>query len=114
MADKTITRAHLADAVYREVGFSKFEAAALLDAVLEEIADALVSGIDVKISGFASFSVRDKVARVGRNPMTGVAAPILPRRVAVFHASALLKARVKAALGDGSGPATTRLAASSD
>ena len=114
MADQTITRAHLADAVYREIGLSKFEAAALLDAVLDEIADELACGGEVKISGFASFSTRDKVARVGRNPKTGEAAPIQSRRVAVFRASQILKARVKDALGYGGGVKPSRMAASGD
>jgi len=114
MADATITRAQLADAIYRELGLSRFEAAALLDAVLDEIIDALASGGEVKISGFGGFSVRDKVARVGRNPKTGETAPILPRRVAVFRASQILKSRVKVALGDRSGWTAVRLVASGD
>jgi integration host factor subunit alpha len=48
----------------------------------------------VKLSGFGTFSVRDKRARVGRNPRTGEAAPISPRRVVTFRASAVLKRQI--------------------
>ncbi len=52
------------------------------------------SGESVKISGFGTFSVRQKGRRIGRNPKTGEEVPILPRRVLVFRPSQVLKARV--------------------
>ena len=48
----------------------------------------------MKLFGFGSFEVRQKGKRIGRNPKTGVEAPISPRRVMMFRASALLKQRV--------------------
>jgi integration host factor subunit alpha len=45
----------------------------------------------VKLFSFGSFTVRKKSQRVGRNPKTGVEAPISPRRVMVFKPSAILK-----------------------
>jgi integration host factor subunit alpha len=50
--------------------------------------------ISFKISGFGTFSVRQKGRRVGRNPKTGQEVPIMPRRVLVFRPSNVLKARV--------------------
>jgi integration host factor subunit alpha len=50
----------------------------------------------VKISSFGTFSVRDKSARVGRNPKTGDEVPISPRRVLTFRPSHLMKDRVAA------------------
>lgn len=94
MAGKTVTRAELAEAVYQEVGLSRIESAALVEAILAEMADALVSGEPVKISSFGSFSVRQKGERVGRNPKTGEEVPILPRRVLVFRPSHVLKDRI--------------------
>ena len=58
--------------------------------------DALVRGEQVKISSFGTFSVRDKAARVGRNPKTGQEVPINPRRVLTFRPSHLMKDRVAA------------------
>ena len=91
MAEKTVTRADLSEAVYQEVGLSRNESAELVESVLTEIADSLVSGETVKISSFGSFSVRQKGKRVGRNPKTGEEVPILPRRVLIFRASNVLK-----------------------
>lgn len=103
MADNTITRVQLAEAVYQEVGLSRNESADLLEMVLGEIAGALTKGEAVKISSFGSFSVRSKGQRVGRNPKTGEEVPILPRRVLVFRPSQLLKARINESLTKPSG-----------
>ena len=91
---QTVTRAHLAETIYTEVGLSRNESAALLETVLERIAVALQQGESVKISGFGTFSVRQKGRRLGRNPKTGIEVPILPRRVLVFRPSQVLKAQV--------------------
>ncbi|MGE5546531.1 MAG: integration host factor subunit alpha [Solirubrobacterales bacterium] len=94
MSEKTITRAQLSEAVYQEVGLSRNESADLLEAVLDEVSEALAQGETVKISSFGSFSVRSKGQRVGRNPKTGEEVPILPRRVLVFRPSQLLKKKI--------------------
>jgi integration host factor subunit alpha len=93
----TITRSHLAEKIYAEVGLSRNESASLLEAVLNRMAVALESGESLKISGFGTFSVRQKGRRVGRNPKTGIEVPILPRRVLVFRPSQSLRARVNGA-----------------
>ena len=98
MAGRTLTRAHLSDAVYQEVGLSRHESAELVESVLSEIAASLSSGDSVKISSFGSFYVREKGRRMGRNPKTGEEVPILPRRVLVFRPSHVLKDRVSGAL----------------
>lgn len=94
MTDKTLTRMDLAEAVHEEVGLSRNESADLVEAVLQEISDALVAGESVKISSFGTFSLREKSERVGRNPKTGEEVPISPRRVLSFRASHLMKERV--------------------
>ena len=99
MADQTVTRADLSEAVYQEVGLSRNESADLVESVLSEIADTLTSGETVKISSFGSFSVRQKGERVGRNPKTGEEVPILPRKVLVFRASNVLKNRINGEAG---------------
>jgi len=71
MAAKTVTRADLMEAIYREVGLSRNESAQLVETVLDEISKALTRGQAVKISSFGSFSVREKAQRVGRNLKTG-------------------------------------------
>jgi len=95
MPRRTVTRAQLGEAVYQEVGLSRNESADLLETVLSYISDTLTAGESVKISSFGSFSVRQKGERIGRNPKTGEEVPIRPRKVLVFRASQLLKARIR-------------------
>jgi len=94
MADKTITRADLSEAVYQSVGLSRTESAELVERVLDLISEALVDGRNVKLSSFGSFQVRSKNQRIGRNPKTGEEVPILPRRVLVFKPSNVLKSKI--------------------
>ena len=94
MTETTITRAHLAEAVYQEVGLSRNDSSQLVDEILEEISQSLVKGEMVKLSSFGSFQVRSKGQRIGRNPKTGEEVPILPRRVLVFRASHVLKDKI--------------------
>ena len=91
---RTVTRADLAETVYRRVGLSRSESAELVQAFLDEISEAAVRGETVKLSSFGSFVVRSKNQRIGRNPKTGVEVPILPRRVMVFKPSNVLKAHI--------------------
>ncbi|HVW55880.1 MAG TPA: integration host factor subunit alpha [Rhizobiaceae bacterium] len=94
MGAKTLTRADLAESVYRKVGLSRTESAQLVEMVLDEICEAIVRGETVKLSSFATFHVREKNERIGRNPKTGQEVPILPRKVMTFKASNVLKQRI--------------------
>lgn len=94
MSDSTLTRADLSEAVYRKVGLSRTESSQLVEMIINEICDAVVRGETVKLSSFATFQVRSKAERVGRNPKTGEEVPITPRRVVTFKASNVLKQRV--------------------
>ena len=94
MAKNTLTRTDLCEAVYRKVGLSRTECAAFVELVLKEITDCIERGETVKLSSFGSFVVRKKGPRIGRNPKTGIEAPIPPRRIMVFKPSAILKRRI--------------------
>jgi integration host factor subunit alpha len=90
-----VTRALLRQAIYRNCsGLSRREADEILEATFAEICDALARGETVKLRSFGAFSVRCKRARVGRNPKTGIEAPITARRVLTFSASPVLVAQV--------------------
>ena len=91
---KTLTRSDLSEAVYREVGLSRNESSDLVESILAHLSKALVDGDTVKISSFGTFSVREKGARMGRNPKTGEEVPIEPRRVLVFRPSHILKDKI--------------------
>ncbi|GAN88243.1 integration host factor subunit alpha [Komagataeibacter intermedius] len=99
----TVTRATLAEQIYDQVGLSRHESADILEDILERMARTLETGDTLKISGFGTFSVRQKGQRTGRNPKTGVEVPILPRSVLVFRPSQLLRAHVNGQ-SDGEGP----------
>ena len=90
----TLTRADLAEAINRKLGLSRADSLAMVEAILDNMSDALAEGENGKISGFDTFLLRDKTERIGRNPKTGVEVPITPRRVLTFRASQMLKDRV--------------------
>ena len=64
--------------------------------VLDEIVQELARGNDVKLSSFGTFSLRDKKARSGRNPKTGVEAVITSRRVISFKPSQTMRKTINA------------------
>lgn len=92
--DSTLTRADLAEMLNRQIGLSKSESATVVESVLDHITSALEHGENVKISGFGTFTLRDKRERVGRNPKTGVEVPIAPRRVLTFRPSQAMRDRI--------------------
>ena len=91
MNDGTLTKAQLAELLFERVGLNKREAKDVVDTFFSEVRDALIQGVEVKLSGFGSFQVRQKPPRPGRNPKTGEIIPISARRVVTFHASQKLK-----------------------
>jgi len=94
MSTETLTRANIADAVYERVGLSRVESADLVDDVFDLMADAIVEDGELKLSSFGTFQVKEKKARVGRNPKTGVEVTITPRSVVTYKASHILKDKI--------------------
>ena len=87
-----MTKADIIEKVCEEVGgFSKKEAADVVEAVFELMKNTLAEGEKIKISGFGNFVVREKKARIGRNPQTGEEITISARRVLTFKPSQVLK-----------------------
>ena len=94
MSSSTLTRMHLSEAVFSEVGLSRYESAQLVESVLDHISEALIRNDVVKISSFGTFTTREKRPRIGRNPKTGTEAELSGRRVITFRPSQLMKDRV--------------------
>ncbi len=90
-----LTKAEIVEKLYEELGLNKREAKEFVEIFFNEISETLVSGLDVKISGFGNFILRDKKGRPGRNPKTGEDVLISPRRVVTFRAGQKLKSRVE-------------------
>ena len=86
-----MTKAEIVEQIYERVGFSKKEAAELVEKVFEIMKETLAEGEKVKISGFGNFVVREKNARKGRNPQTGQEILLDARRVLTFKPSLVLK-----------------------
>ena len=92
---KNITRAKLADAVFRDLGLSYSESEYLVDAVFEEIVQAFERGEGMKLTTFGSFNLKEKASRMGRNPRTGDRYEIEKHQTVSFVPSQNLKAEVK-------------------
>lgn len=90
-----LTKAHLAELLFEQIGLNKRESKEMVDAFFELISECLIEGNDVKISGFGNFQIRTKAPRPGRNPRTGESIPIASRRVVTFHASHKLKDQIQ-------------------
>ena len=73
------------------MGLSRAESAELVESVINHICEALIRGEQVKISGFGTFNIRNKKERIGRNPKTGLEAPITFRKVISFRPSKIMK-----------------------
>src|SRR4051794_33870499 len=91
-----MTKADIIEGVYEKVGFSKKESAEIVELVFDMVKETLERGDKIKISGFGNFQVREKKARVGRNPQTGKEIEISARRVLTFRPSQVLKLALNA------------------
>ena len=87
MEKATIIKADIVDRVYEKVGFTRKEAEEAVEMVFDEIKTVLGDGENVRISGFASFNLKDKKARNARNPKTGEPIVIRARKVLIFKPS---------------------------
>tara|TARA_B110000240_G_scaffold48632_1_gene55249 strand:+ start:1036 stop:1320 length:285 start_codon:yes stop_codon:yes gene_type:complete len=92
---KTWTRNDLIEEVSNNVGLPLSESSKIIEQIIEEILFSLEKGLDVKISSFGTFSIKNKRSRIGRNPKTGVEALISARNVVTFNCSNILKTKFK-------------------
>ena len=90
----SLTKAELADSLSSKVGLNKQDAKEIVDSFFAEISNALAAGDEVKISGFGNFTLKDKKARPGRNPRTGIEVTISERRVVTFKQGQKLKEKI--------------------
>jgi integration host factor subunit alpha len=90
----TITKATLADSIFKNSDLQKKESIVIAESLLEIIKRSLESGEDVLISGFGKFTVKEKKARKGRNPSTGNDLQLNSRRVVIFKCSEVLREKI--------------------
>ena len=90
-----MTKADLVDRIFEKIGLSKKEALEIIEILFDTMKQTFVEGESMKISGFGTFNVRQKMARRGRNPKTGDDLEITPRKVITFKASNQLKSGIE-------------------
>ncbi len=90
-----MTKMDLIDMVASKVGLTKADAGRAVDALLDGIAADLAKGEKVTITGFGTFEVRQRAARMGRNPQTGAPLHIAATKTPAFKAGKGLKDAVK-------------------
>ena len=81
-----MNKGELIDSIAKQSGLSKADAGRALDATLDAVTGALMTGGKVTLPGFGTFSTSNRAARMGRNPQTGATIQIKARTVAKFKA----------------------------
>ena len=89
-----LTKAHVVESISEQLGFTRRRSIETVEFLLEIVKKTLESGDDVLISGFGKFCVKDKSARIGRNPATGYDMMLQPRKVVTFKCSGKLRKRI--------------------
>ncbi len=90
----TLTKIQIVESIHNQTGFPKKESSEIVETLLEIIKRTLASGEDVLVSGFGKFCVKEKKERKGRNPATGDAMMLSPRKIVTFKCSGKLRDRI--------------------
>jgi DNA-binding protein HU-beta len=102
-----MTKADLIEGLANKLGFNRIDAEKAVNAVLDDITEALKQGERVNISGFGTFSVSERNARSGRNPKTGETIEISASRSAKFKPGKQLKDSLNDSVASASSASTT-------
>ncbi len=90
-----MNKSDLACEIAKKTKLSKAKSWEMINATFDAIKGSLKKGKKVSLIGFGSFLVRNRKARMGRNPKTGATIQIKARKVPAFSAGAALKSAVK-------------------
>ncbi len=82
-----MNKAQLIEAVASDTRMTKIEARKAVDAMIRATVEALREGDRLTLTGLGTFSIQQKNERVGRNPRTGAAVKIPPRKVIKFRST---------------------------
>lgn len=89
-----LTKADIIQSIADQIGLTRNQSSDVTEALIEIIKRTLASGEDVLVSGFGKFLVNEKAKRKGRNPATGDAMMLRPRRVVTFKCSGKLRRKI--------------------
>ena len=87
----TITKADMVEYLHNELGLNKSDCKILIEDFFDEIKEALISGEEVKLSGFGNFELLNKNERPGRNPKTGKSISVSTKYHPYFRSSKSLR-----------------------
>jgi integration host factor subunit alpha len=93
----SLTKDDIVKALAKENGYQLNQSVEMIETLLELIKSRLSSGEDVLISGFGKFCVKEKRERRGRNPATGEAITLEPRKIVTFRCSRQLRDKINKA-----------------
>jgi DNA-binding protein HU-beta len=100
-----MNKVDLVRSTLERVEMKRAEAVAIVDGIFEDITNACIGGEPVKIPGFGQFKVRDRAARIARNPATGEPVKVPAKRVFKFLPAKALKEAVMSKRRGKSAPA---------
>lgn len=86
-----MNKSQLIDKIAAGADISKAAAGRALDAFIDAVSGALKDGDSVALTGFGTYSVRERAARTGRNPQTGAAVEISAAKIPSFKPGKVLK-----------------------
>ena len=92
--EQGMTKAELVEIISQQTGVSKKDTGVIVNLIMENIGQSLVSGDKVELRGFGSFKVKTRRARLARNPRTGASVNVPAKRVPYFKSSNELKGRL--------------------
>ena len=90
----TLTKTDIVEAVAEQNGYTKVRSLKVVETLLEIIKSTLESGDDIMISGFGRFCIKRKNERMGRNPSTGEAMMLVPKKSISFRCSPQLRDKI--------------------
>jgi nucleoid DNA-binding protein len=97
--ENNVTKRELVIEIAEQLGYTQNEVADVVQMTLDTITECLAEGHRLEIRNFGVFEVKQRDARMGRNPRTGQEVPITHKRVASFKPGKALKERVQATVG---------------
>ena len=86
-----MTKAELVEKVANQINLTKKQTEVIVNTIFQSITDSLGEGDKVELRGFGSFRVRQRDARVGRDPKSGEKVEVPPKKVPFFKAGKELR-----------------------
>lgn len=94
-----MTKSDLIERISESLKLPAGKAEAIVNTIFDSMVKALERGEGIEIRGFGSFTVRDYKAYQGRNPKTGAAVPVPPKRLPFFKVGKELKEAIHVRVG---------------